>query len=193
MRSSVVTTWSALAATAVVATGVGVALLGPTAPAGNDGLTAVGGVSVTAPAEGAETVAASAGDSADARPRTASQPGTPGKEGKPGRPSGNEPGSALEVKGSVAGLYPGRWKSLPLVFENTNNFAVDIVDMTISPSATGTCSSDNLELPQTWSPRRVAANSEQTVTVQVRLAPTAGTECAGDTFALTYSGKAVKA
>lgn len=127
-------------------------------------------------------------------PSGGSKPGgQPSEPRQPGRPGGSSPASPLEVKGSVAGLYPGATKHLPLTFENTNNFAVDIVDMTITPSSSGSCASTNLELPPTWTTKRIAANAEETVKVPVSLSDSAGTECAGAIFALTYNGKAVKA
>ncbi len=187
------------------------------------GRTEVGGVSVTAPAETeiaarsnrrdpdadrfstrpaasseaaeAETAddVAAAADVPDEATAVSSTGSTRSlQQGQPGNtaPRG---GSSLEVKGSVTGLYPGRTKYLPLVFENKNNFAVDIVDMAATATSAAPCDSGNLEVPQAWTPRRIAANAEQTVNVPVRLRSTAGTECAGVVFSLAYNGKAVKA
>jgi hypothetical protein len=119
------------------------------------------------------------------------QPGNGG--GQPGGGGGST--SDLEVTGNVSGLYPGHTRLLPLKFENANNFAVDVVEMTIDVNGDGSCSASELIVPSasSWTPARVGAGDEPVVNVPVAMRSTAGTECAGVSFTLQYAGKAVKA
>ena len=155
----------------------------------------VSSTSDQAPATSADTAASSTSTRLVEAPANQAPAASVASRGgtRPGKPGGEGPGSPLEVKGSVAGLYPGATRYLPLTFENTNSFAVNVVDMAITPSSNGSCASTNLELPQAWTTKRIAANSEETVNVPVRMSSSAGTECAGATFGLAYSGKVVKA
>lgn len=118
----------------------------------------------------------------------APQPAKPGGGG-----GGRDQGQDLAVNGSVGGLYPGHTEYLPLHFENKNKFAVDIHEMTITVTGVERCPAGNLIVPSSWNPQRIQAGSERTISVPVTMRSDASRDCAGVTFGLRYSGKAVKA
>lgn len=182
----------------LVVTVVGTVLIVPATAGRSNDATEVGGVTMTVPgADSTDDLGLSFADkttpAGSRAPAPAKQPGGGGGGGNTG---GSKPGGGavpLEATGSVAGLYPGHREYLPLKLENSNSFAVSVVDMSITVAPSGRCSASNIALPQGWAAQDIARNSERTIFVPIEMVASATNDCAGKTFGLTYSGKAVKA
>jgi hypothetical protein len=111
---------------------------------------------------------------------------------------GNGGGSAapnkdFRIVGSVRELVPGIRRSLPLTVSNDNNFEVQLSKLDVKASdGNASCGAGWLSITPFVGPVAVPANGSTTVTLQVGLGSSAPDACKRATFALVYSGTAVK-
>lgn len=141
---------------------------------------------------------------------TANNPGgAAGNGSKPGGGTGSQPkpgdgpSQAFEIKGSVSGtLYPTVANELTVKIENPYSFAIEIVSAEVTVGEAGTCSGRHLWINGTQpasngsvtlpAGQRIAAKGEATYPVTAQLQNSAGDDCQGVTFPLSYLGTAVK-
>ena len=98
------------------------------------------------------------------------------------------------MSASVTGLYPGAVEPLPVLVTNPNNFAIAVTINPITISdANDSCTSANIRVAAPSEPVTVPGNGSTTVTLTVRMRNSSPNACKNATFALTYSGTAVKA
>ena len=106
------------------------------------------------------------------------------------------------ISGDVHGLYPSAARQVTLTVANESNSAIVVqkLTVTVSPSRTGCAAANILLGPQqsagvlTVNPNlHIAGRSTGTYPISITMAATATNRCAATSFALTYTGSAVKA
>lgn len=98
------------------------------------------------------------------------------------------------ISGGVAELYPGATRPLVLTLASANNFPITVTALTVSVGTAGPgCSAGNLTVTPYTGSVVVPANGSATTTLDVTLDASAPDACMAETWALTYSGTAVKA
>jgi hypothetical protein len=97
------------------------------------------------------------------------------------------------MSGSVAGLYPGAVKPLPVTLTNESNFPirVTVAPVTVEDANTG-CTADNIRVTVPAGATEVPKNGTATVALTVRMRNSPPNACKNATFPLTYTGTATK-
>jgi hypothetical protein len=116
------------------------------------------------------------------------------------------PAGTFELKGSVAGLFPGRSTTIPLKIENYSSTRIRVTELTATVRAvTGSCAATQLLLGSARTARAgtqsglslvIAAHGESVHPFPLAMDPLPGRiddSCQSATWTLDYSGKAVKA
>lgn len=95
--------------------------------------------------------------------------------------------------GEVGGLHPGAVRNLVVTLRNDNNFWVDVTDIVVGVrSTTPGCAGSVVRVDEFHGSRLVDANSSATQTLAARMHNDAPDSCKDASFALTYTGTAVK-
>jgi hypothetical protein len=111
-----------------------------------------------------------------------------------GNGNSNDPKS-FSISGSVSGLYPGATKNLPVLITNQNNQDIKVtsVHISVTGSDMSGCGAGNLSATDYSGPAFIVAkDSSLTINLPVTMIHNAANSCQGATFALNYSGTAVK-
>ena len=100
----------------------------------------------------------------------------------------------FQIKGQVAGLYPGGTVTLPLTVVNKNGFKIAVKTVTVTVvDASAACPASALTATAYRGKLVVPAKRSAQLTVRATLSAAAPDECAGAQFPLRYRGTAVKA
>ncbi len=107
------------------------------------------------------------------------------------------------IGGSVTGLFPSASRTLTIALSNDDKFDVRVTSLTVRAADSAGCSRNYLLFgpstsassgERTFDPNLVLpGNGSVTYPLAVSMAASAPNACAQQTFALTYSGTAVKA
>jgi hypothetical protein len=116
-----------------------------------------------------------------------------------GRPGGEPSGggatapTAYEVKGSVAGLFPGARLPVAVRIENPYGFAISVRSIEVAAADAGSCSRANVRVDGLPAPVTVPAGGEVVTTLTVRMRNDPPDACKLASFPLTFTSRAVKA
>ena len=95
---------------------------------------------------------------------------------------------SFTMSGGVGGLYPGGETSLPVTIVNPNKQDMLVTSITVSAADSGGCESENVDVRPLAKPVLVRRQAEAVASITIGLERSAGDECKGVTFALTFSG-----
>jgi hypothetical protein len=109
-------------------------------------------------------------------------------------PAPSHPTATFTLSGSVTGLYPGATRDLTVRITNPGNVALRVTSVRVTVrDASAACRASNL-VAWSYSGRAyVARHGTASVTVPVRMVPTALDACQNATFPLVFHAEAVKA
>ena len=97
------------------------------------------------------------------------------------------------IEGSIVDLFPGSDGALELTIANPNNFTITVTSLGVAVGdASAACPAAHLQLTPWAGELTVAANGTATTQVPAALATGTPTSCAGASWPLTFTGKAVK-
>jgi hypothetical protein len=98
----------------------------------------------------------------------------------------------FRITGSVAGLYPGARRRLPLRVVNPYGRGFRVVALRVAAADAGPrCRSTNLRFGSFRGSLRFPARGTRSVTVSVRMAAAAPYTCQNARFRLRFSGRAI--
>lgn len=109
------------------------------------------------------------------------------------KPPKEEDKKAFAISGGVSGLFPGTTRPLVLTLSHANNFPIRVTALSVAVGGAGPgCPSSNLSVSPYGGAVTVPANGSATTSLDVTLSASAPDACRAGTWALTYSGTAVK-
>ncbi len=109
------------------------------------------------------------------------------------KPPKEDDKKAFTIAGSVSSLYPGNAAPLVLTLSHENNFPIQVTALSVAVGNAGPgCPASNLSVSPYTGTTTIPANGSATKTLTVTLSAAAPDACQLTTWALTYSGTAVK-
>ena len=122
--------------------------------------------------------------------------------------NGSDPKGSFNITGQAQGLYPGAVIALPLTLSNPQSFGIRVTQLTVAVQAPGSaagCTAGAVEVGVIANGQFTARNpipvsvtlgkngtASLPSTVQLHMVASPPDACQGATFALSYSGSAVK-